>query len=130
MKITDAKKGNKVYYKAFWSGFRTAAIIQSVETDANGKQYWRLQDTDGDIGETNRYPEDCYPTKEAYDIAIREKMQNEIKKYKNNMKTIEDMLNFALENVLSSGGCEYTNWTARKAFIERANELGFHIGEN
>lgn len=126
MKLADVKIGNKIYFQEPWTGACTAAVIKDIKLTEDGKPYFTVNCTDGDVGSIDCMPEECYQTKEECNIAMRAKNKKEIKEYKNSMRTIDDMLNFALNNVIACAE-EYTDWNARQAFIERATELGFSV---
>ena len=72
--------------------------------------------------------EDCYFTEESCLKAQAAKIKKKIKDYKESINSTEDLINFMLNNTVSFAE-EYTDWEAREAAIQKAEELGFTVKE-
>ena len=67
---------------------------------------------------------EIFSAKEAQ-VAIQQKQNDQVAKYKNQIKTVDDLINFPLTHCFM--GEEYTDDEVVRAYKERANELGFEI---
>lgn len=124
--------GMKIYTNEHWSDRIVKAKVTKIYEE-NEKKIVRLEglynvdeDEDTDmIGSFGALIEDIYSTKEEALNAKKEKSRKNILKYKNKLKTIDDIINFCLDTCIC--GDEYTNYDARIAVIERSKELGIKI---
>lgn len=62
-------------------------------------------------------------TQDAH-AAIEQEKNEAVRKYKAEITGVNELVKFALNYCIANGN-EYTNETARQAYIERAKELGF-----
>lgn len=139
MKRKNVKIGKKVYYQEPWSG-------QIIQAEIAAPDEFSVMCNN--IVEVNNIcrPEVeksnpmyisrgivCCPINKLYEnldeikAAIKEKWKNDVQKYKNKIKNIEDLINFPLSHCFC--GEEYTEYEAIQAYKERAKELGFNIVE-
>lgn len=123
MQFKDAKLGDTIFFREHWSGMCRKAIIVEICVDDNGEKYWKVN---GDFGTTWQYPKNCYFSYQACINAMNAKDNEMVQKYKEEINSIDDMLIFALNHTISCAE-EYTDWNARKAFIERGKELGYNL---
>ena len=76
------------------------------------------------IGTCGALLENIYPSMKACQEAVRKTFIEEVEKYKAEIKTVRDLIIFPLEHTVSDAE-EYSNDAARRAYKERAEELGF-----
>lgn len=126
--IANVNIGEIVYFQETWSGNIIKGTISQICEDGCRINCISHVDRDGkqiakSYGEGGARFKDMFSTaKLAYEIV--EKKENElIQKYCEEIKTLEDLINFPLSHCIS--GEEYTNWEARKAYELRAKELYF-----
>lgn len=121
------KIGQKVWFLEYWSQMPKSATIVSFETIKSDKVYTferKVAKLHWDDGGTNSMlVEDLYSTKEELLCAEKEKSRKRIEKFKEEIKDVKDLIQFMLDNVVSTGAEEYVDWDARTAAIERAKEL-------
>lgn len=124
--------GMKIYTNKHWSDRIVKAKVTKIYEENEKKTvgleglYNVDEDEDTDmIGSFGALVEDIYSTKEEALNAKKEKSRKNILKYKNKLKTIDDIINFCLDTCIC--GDEYTNYDARIAVIERSKELGIKI---
>lgn len=86
-----------------------------------GKKYAKLK---CDIGTCGALLENVYSSFKACEGAVRKAFIENVKKYKAEMKTVRDLIVFPLEHIVSNAE-EYSDDAARRAYKERAKELGF-----
>lgn len=130
--VKNLKIGMKIYTKEYWSDRIVKAKVTKIYEENEKKTvsleglYNVDEDEDTDmIGSFGALIEDIYSTKEEALNAKKEKSRKNILKYKNKLKTIDDIINFCLDTCIC--GDEYTNYDARIAVIERSKELGIKI---
>lgn len=131
--VNNLKIGTKIYTREYWSQRIVKAKVTNIYEE-KGQKYVSLQglydcDEDTDmIGSFGALLDNIYLTKEEAIQAMLENSRKNILKYKEEMKTIDDIINFCLENCII--GEEYTDYDARNAVIERAKELGIKIKQD
>lgn len=133
--VKNLKIGMKIYTKEYWSQRIVKAKVTKIYEE-KGQKYVSLhglydcdEDEDTDmIGSFGALLDNIYLTKEEALQAMLENSRQNILKYKEEMKTIDDIINFCLENCIL--GEEYTDYDARNAVIERAKELGIKIKQD
>ena len=119
--------GQKVWFLEPWSKMPKSATIVSFETIKPDKVYTferkvaKLHWNDG--GTNSMLVEDLYSTKEELLCAEKEKSRKRIENFKEEIKDVKDLIQFMLDNVVSTGAEEYVDCDARTAAIERAKEL-------
>lgn len=126
MKENEVKIGQTVYFREHWSGvIEEAKVIDILFVEDQkrhpGEKYAKLKCT---VGTCGALLQNIYPLMEACQDAVQKKFIKEVEKYKAEIKTIRDLIVFPLEHTVSSAE-EYSNDAARRAYKERAEELGF-----
>lgn len=121
MKISEAKIGQKVYYEEMWTGNIIHGIVKEIVCDTPA--YCVLQEG---YSTQRRAVEILYPSMESCKKAIEERTKFLVKKYKAEIKTLNDLLRFPLDYNVGPAD-EYTNYEAITAYKERANELGYPL---
>ena len=102
-------------------------IISGTIIECVSKDMVRLH-FDGPLyGTACRLISNCYYTKEECENDIKRISEENIKYYCEQIKDVNDLINFALKTDISLG--EYTDYDARNAYIKRAKELGFKINK-
>ena len=120
MKITDAKIGDTIYFNSAWIGI-VAGIITGIKVESSTKQeYFELNMTNGPLGTRGCLPEEAYFTYEECAKAKKEKQQQKVKTYKAQIMDVKQLVQFALDKDFSG---ENSDYAARIAYTERANEL-------
>lgn len=117
------KIGQKVWFLEHWSQMPKCATIVSFETIKPDKERTVAKLHWDDGGTNSMLVEDLYSTKEELLCAEKEKSRKRIEKFKEEIKDVKDLIQFMLDNVVSTGAEEYVDWDARTAAIERAKEL-------
>ena len=127
--------GQEVFYQEFWSRSIIKAKIVSFNEDktaANIQDICHPMLPEDDvcyraIG-SRTYPVDqLYDSLDAIRDALNKEWKHNINVYKEQIKTVEDLINFPLNHCFN--GEEYTDEEAMCAYKERAKELGFNITE-
>ena len=126
MKENEVKIGQTVYFQEHWSGaIQEAKVIDILPMEDQkrypGKKYSKLKCR---IGTCGALLENIYPSMKACQEAVRKTFIEEVEKYKAEIKTVRDLIIFPLEHTVSDAE-EYSNDAARRAYKERAEELGF-----
>lgn len=126
MKENEVKIGQTVYFQEHWSGaIQEAKVIDILPMEDQkrypGKKYDKLKCR---IGTCGALLENIYPSMKACQEAVRKTFIEEVEKYKAEIKTVRDLIIFPLEHTVSDAE-EYSNDAARRAYKERAEELGF-----
>lgn len=126
MKENEVKIGQTVYFQEHWSGaIQEAKVIDILPMEDQkrypGKKYAKLKCR---IGTCGALLENIYPSMKACQEAVRKTFIEEVEKYKAEIKTVRDLIIFPLEHTVSDAE-EYSNDDARRAYKERAEELGF-----
>ena len=117
------KIGQKVWFLEYWSQMPKCATIVSFETIKPDKERTVAKLHWDDGGTNSMLVEDLYSTKEELLCAEKEKSRKRIEKFKEEIKDVKDLIQFMLDNVVSTGAEEYVDWDARTAAIEREKEL-------
>lgn len=117
------KIGQKVWFLEYLSQMPKCATIVSFETIKPDKERTVAKLHWDDGGTNSMLVEDLYSTKEELLCAEKEKSRKRIEKFKEEIKDVKDLIQFMLDNVVSTGAEEYVDWDARTAAIERAKEL-------
>lgn len=116
--------GDHVWFDQTWVGLTSGTItsIEEIENRRTGTKgtFARIHaDNGGDSGaKINR----IWATKEEGMKAMKAESDAAVKKYKDSIKDVNDLVRFMYDNTVSSAE-EYTNWEARQAARERAKEL-------
>lgn len=126
MKEKDVKIGQTVYFREHWSGAIQEAKVVGIlfvedQKKHPGEKYAKLECTLGTCGALLK---DIYPSIEVCREAVRKNFIDKVEKYKSEIKTVKDLIIFPLEHTVSSAE-EYSDEAARRAYKERAEELGF-----
>lgn len=126
MKENEVKIGQTVYFQEHWSGVIQEAKVTDILSMEDqkrypGKKYAKLKCRIGTCGASL---ENIYPSFKACEGAVRKTFIENVEKYKSEMKTVRDLIIFPLEHTVSDAE-EYSNDAARRAYKERAEELGF-----
>lgn len=116
------KIGDTVWFNDKYIGI-TAGIIENVKHDEQNGDYYVLNIY---AGHRNVLAKNCYTTENACETAKHEQIKANIKEYKNNIKNMKDLVNFALTHKINICA-DYGDYAAREAYIERAKELGIEI---
>ena len=130
------KIGQEVFYKEPWSGCITKAIVDYFDkdndsivhiTDVCHPTYPKNDICYKAIGSRMYSIHKLYTSLDNIKEAIKNEWNESVNNYKNQIKNIEDLINFPLHHCFN--GEEYTNEEAMYAYKERAKELGFIIYE-
>ena len=126
MKENEVKIGQTVYFQEHWSGVIQEAKVTDIlpmedQKRYPGKKYAKLKCRIGTCGASL---ENIYPSFKACQEAVRKTFIEKVEKFKAEMKTVRDLIIFPLEHTVSDAE-EYSNDAARRAYKERAEELGF-----
>lgn len=125
------KIGDHVWFDQTWVGL-TGGTITDIEEFENPRTkemlIWaRIHADDG--GDTGAKIDRIWATKEEGRNAMKAESDAAIKKYKDSIKDVNDLVRFMYDNTVSSAE-EYTNWEARRAVRERTKELlGVDLGD-
>lgn len=122
----EVKIGQSVWFKEHWSGMiQEAKVIDILPMEDQkrypGKKYAKLK---CDIGTCGSLFEDLYPSFKACEEAVLKEFADDVAEYKAEIKTIRDLIIFPLKHTVSYAE-EYSDNAARRAYKERAEELGF-----
>ena len=126
MKEKDVKIGQTVYFQEHWSGLIQEAKVIDVllmedQKRYPGKKYAKLK---CDIGTCGSLLENLYPSFKTCKEAFLKEFADDVAQYKAEIKTIRDLIIFPLKHTVSCAE-EYSDNAARRAYEERAEELGF-----
>lgn len=126
MKENEVKIGQTVYFQEHWSEVIQEAKVTDIlpmedQKRYPGKKYAKLKCRIGTCGASL---ENIYPSFKACQEAVRKTFIEKVEKYKAEIKTVRDLIIFPLEHTVSDAE-EYSNDAARRAYKERAEELGF-----
>lgn len=130
MTENEIKIGQTVYFKEHWSGvIQEAKVIDILLMEDQkrypGKKYAKLK---CDIGTCGSLLEALYPSFKACEDACLKAFADKVAEYKAEIKTIQDLIIFPLKYIVSYVE-EYSDDAARRAYKERAEELGFTISK-
>lgn len=126
MTENEVKIGQTVYFQEHWSGVIEEAKVMNILPMEDQKRYPRKKyaQLKCRIGTCGALLENIYPSFKACEGAVRKTFIEKVEKYKAEMKTVRDLIVFPLEHVVSDTE-EYSDDAARRAYKERAEELGF-----
>lgn len=109
------KVGDTVHWKNEWGTFSWGVIYEI-------KNGWALVYEKGHEGlKSGARLKDCWPDYDTCVAMNKKKTQEEIKEYKELIKTVEDLVLFLFDH--DTSGSEYCDWEAKTAAKERAKEL-------
>lgn len=121
--INDFKVGDHVWFYMTW-GRLTSGTIQEFQTvnrpNRDPEQYAKIYSDDGSTTGALLY--NIWRTKEEATAILQNRSDALVKKYKESIRDVEDLVRFMYNKVVASAE-EYTNWEARTAARERAHEL-------
>ena len=110
-----------VYVNSVWNVAEKCEITGYIEHESStGQAVYKVHSIEfcGTFGATI----ECIFRTRKEAIEAYQKEQQKIKEaYKKEIASLEDLLKFPLDNCIE--GCEYTDYAARQAYIERAEEL-------
>lgn len=118
--------GQTVYAYENWAHRIVSATIVETDNKTYKIKYRAFVDPDGKEtepfqGTSYRADSDLWTTaKEAYET-LQMQDERETQKYMTEIKTVKDLVLFPLDYCLN--GEEYTNYNARRAYKQRAEEL-------
>lgn len=126
MKENEVKIGQTVYFREHWSGNIYKAKVANIgiaddQSRSPGKKYAELK---CELGTCWAAIENLYPSFKDCETAVLKTFADEVAKYKAEIKTIRDLIIFPLKHTVSNAE-EYSDDAARRAYKERAEELGF-----
>lgn len=126
MKENEVKIGQTVYFQEHWSGAIQEAKVTDILPMEDQKRYpgKKYAELECRIGTCGALLENIYPSMKACQEAVRKTFIEKVEKYKAEIKTVRDLIIFPLEHTVSDAE-EYSNDAARRAYKERAEELGF-----
>lgn len=110
------KIGDIVYVNGIWNVAEKCEITS--ERDSNGVYSVHSLDSGGSFGALT---DNVFPTKEDAIAAHKRKSEENIVRYKEEIKNLNDLLEFPLNNCFC--GEEYTDYDAREAYKIRVKEL-------
>lgn len=127
---TSMKVGDIVYFYEHWSDSIEKCKIEELK-EIDGVKAAEVRsigtvDIEGDIicntyGTSTRRIKDLYPSSTAaYDAYFKKSIEN-TRKYKDEIKTINDLVAFPLDHCLNGG--EYTDYDAKAAYKQKVKEL-------
>lgn len=124
------KVGDHVWFDQCWVGLTSGTItsIEEIENRNTGTKtvFARIHADDG--GDSGAKIDRLWKTKEEGIEAMRAETEAMVKRYKDSIKDVKDLVQFMYDETVSSAE-EYTNWEARWAVRERAKELlGIDLG--
>lgn len=130
MTEAEVKIGQTVWFKEHWSGMiQEAKVIDILPMEDQkrypGKKYAKLK---CDIGTCGSLLDGLYPSFKACKEAVLKAFADDVVEYKAEIKTIQDLIIFPLKYIVSDAE-EYSDDAARRAYKERAEELGFTISK-
>lgn len=122
--------GDTAYYYEHWSDSIEKCKIEELK-EIDGVKAAEVRsigtvDIEGEIicntyGTSTRRMKDLYPSlTAAYDAYFKKSIEN-TRKYKDEIKTIQDLVAFPLNHCLN--GSEYTDYDAKTAYKQKAKEL-------
>lgn len=124
MNEQNFKIGDKVYTADDYNGF----VVSGTITEFLSSGIVGVHFDPPLYGTAGRYIKDLYKSKEECEQAIKAANEERVKAYYDEIKTVNDLINFALENCIGPAE-EYTDYAAREAYIKRAKELGMIIDD-
>lgn len=124
-KITELdghKLGDNVWYMDTYDNLHSGTIIEFRNN------YAAIRESIHNVSHTK--VSSLYPSKEDCLHAAEEKSQNRIMAFLSDLNTVEDLVRFMYDNVVSSAD-EYTDWDAQKAAeIAAKNILNIDLRES
>lgn len=118
--IKNPKIGQKVWFRSAYVTVNQGKITEICTGKAEG--YVTLKGINDTYGTCGAKLEDCFLTKEELLADKQVKNDARIKRYCEEIKTVNDLVTFMYDNNVSCSE-EYTDWEAREAARIRAKEL-------
>ena len=123
--------GDVIWFCESWTDRIVCGVISNIILE---KEYYEVEGNVYRFGDEKSFIGTCpvpfdnyWETEEEARFAITQRNKKRIEKYKSEIATVQDLVNFPLVN---NFGCEeYTDYEAIQAYKERATELGFVLQE-
>ena len=119
------KVGDTVYHYENWSRSVMRGVIKKISKYVKVEDDYVVNENGGEVcycpGETYCKKEQLYSSAEAAYEEQLKAQQNKIKEYCDQIKSIEDLVKFSIDHCLN--GEEYTDYEARRAYINRVSDL-------
>ena len=119
MQISEIKIGQTVWFHESWTNTIEEAVITDI-VSCDHIDYVSLKVLK--VGMCNQTLENIYPSKQACEKAVEMKNMEMINSYKKEITDLKALVTFAVTHCIGPSE-EYTDYNARKAFIDRAEEL-------
>lgn len=120
------KLGQLIWFECPLSEKIKCGYIEEINNDSI-KIHGILKRDDSFIGSMYMTPEQCFSTEEEAKDSYYLKHKNIVDSYKNNIITLNDLINFPLKHCLVGKDVDFD---ALQAYIEYASECGFKINNN
>ena len=120
--------GDKAYFEETWSeniiGGKVLEIKQTESKNGAAPQdYLVIQIEGSKYDKRNALVEKCHPSREAAKAA-QDAENNAIKdKYRSEINSVQELVQFMYNHTIATGAGEYTNWNGREVAREKAKEL-------
>lgn len=129
MKKEELRIGQYVYVIEPYTELIHRYKVTGFRTDPTVGEYVMLHGAEKDaVNTTGKLLSKVYPTYRAAEAAQKAKDEELCNKYREQIQTIGDLIQFMYDNTVSCAE-EYTDWTARKIAKEKAAEFGYPIDE-
>ena len=119
------KVGDTVYHYENWGGSVMRGVIKKISKYVKVEDDYVVNENGGEVcycpNVTYRKKEQLYSSAEAAYEEQLKVQQNKIKEYCDQIKSIEDLVKFSIDHCLN--GEEYTDYEARRAYINRVSDL-------
>ena len=114
------KIGDVVYVNGFWEVAERCKITSDKDRKKNGDEAYSVDSLEmgGSFGAS---VDNIFSTKEDAIAAYKRKSEENVAKYKKEIKNLNDLLEFPLNHCLN--GSEYTDYDAIQAYKTKAFEL-------
>ena len=120
--INNPEINQTVWFIDKWSQRPASGTIAKI-FEHDGTAYTTVATVHLGIGGTADYRlSDLYASLEAVETAMQQKEAAEISRIKSEIHTVSDLVSFMYSNCVAYAE-EYTDWTARKAVKEIAEEM-------
>ena len=123
--------GDVIWFCESWTDRIVCGVISNIILE---KEYYEVEGNVYRFGGEKSFIGTCpvafdnyWETEEEARFAITQRNKKRIEKYKSEIVTVQDLVNFPLIN--NFGSEEYTDYEAIQAYKERATELGFVLQE-
>lgn len=115
------ENGATVYINGVWIKEEECEVLDCIENESRtGQNVYNVRSKN--YGMFFATEDSVFATKNEAHKASVEATDKLVQKYKMEIKTLKDLLEFPLHHCIS-GGEEYTEWEAQRAYRLRANEL-------